>query len=1587
MDKKEFRVYCEKVRIMNANVPDWYDKSSSIIGDYLRQSTSYGYGKVLEQLLAPAYKILVKSIVEEKFTGGSGELYELASLLSVTVRIDEYRFSAYYFAICLAAAGFFNVAIDDSDCESFDENELIKFDSTVSIQEEVDQQKKQLKKFSLRLLDFSRTNQLVHFRPIKSATMSLLSGDVLKTLRQIGGKNTKIYLAGWSKLHPKIIYKCKLCGRVEFHRYDFGAKKMQSATDCPICDANNTHNRKSMVPLKERLICLSNDVYTCSCGKKLTINELESSALVCPQCKKNIDLESSPVISRSALKNYNSDELVSAVNDAIANDVARTVLNKAKNMERNFGLHVLYLACGFLKWKDTNGTIYNSPILLCPINLGIDKAKGQYYFEVDQSAEATFEVNKTLIQMLASYSKTCSILLPPLDTKNIGAYFSLIRQTFQNNGYRIFEITKDWEIDAGFGIGLFHYQKLQLQHDIETNRDIYLRHPIIRRLCGDENVEISISTPQQRHKTEYMLLDADSSQEEVIKASQEGKSFILQGPPGSGKSQTITNIISSALGEGKTVLFVTEKTSARSVIIDNLLKCNVDGDKKLTDFILDFDSFKKRSGAVSRSPFVAELNRCLMRYNPIGGYDDQLIADEALRYGQIKKFMEQVRGEYDGRNYLRLLQDMAQFSAFEALGETQQIPVDRVEFTELCDSIGRYYTAIKNCGGVFDYSKHSLYGCKGDSSPTLFKIASEYKAMYDALTEVISELANYGWKVEYSLSDLQECVKMLRLWSGMPRLSEEILKNLSEKKINDILEWAKARKDTTIRLENHEGKKYSSSVDYIKYRTFDIKKAKIQSKTYHSIFMRLGRKYLAWKDGIFACFRTVPYKRNYKASMDALKQLEQYSEYLQLKSVNEQQESEDTKVLGYEPQRENDWVELINSLNIVLSILSSHNMQVLDLKYVADWALRFAPLQYSATINHLQTLERRLVKVISDEQSLGNQLGVFIESPCKDFLAYRFMAENIINHQTILADWHSLVMIVAQIEQAGWGFVLNELIDSNEVDFEIAKARLFKSYYQKLVREFVDTNALDCIRNFSRTEQEKLLASYAEADKRMLNTGAKRLYEKLNMYLRRAASVKAKGVEGEYPKLQSKANHSIKQIILENWEYIKHIRPCFMMSPLNTSQYIDVSLQFDLVIFDEASQIFTEDALASIVRGKQIIIAGDSKQLPPCDFFRAGESMQDDDEQYYEEEANIENSLLTSADKALDDASISLAWHYRSCDEALIAFSNKEMEYNLISFPSARRNPNDGIVYVPVSYTPYSCYVAGKSGTHINPGEADRIVELIYEEMIHPERKMFSIGVVAFSNAQAYEIESRWEIFKQRTDKKVAIEQWEKMHEEEPLIFCNLDTVQGDERDTTIISICYSPDSSGKFTLPYLGRIRLLSGMKRINVAVTRAKHRMVVVSTLKSSQLKAAMQTSSAPSENKAGAEMLCNFLEYAQMFTRDQKVFSGITYNPFVIDICRVLDEIGVAYDTEIGRSECKINIGIRKINEEGCYVLGIIVDDPRRTDFDSVREYARLTEQVLSQKYGWNIYRIYPTAWINDYEREKQNLIDAVRSANPT
>ncbi len=1583
MEKSTFELYCNGISRMRASCADWQKNARSLIADYLRESTAYGFGAVLANLIVPAYEI-VSGELARGAAFDAVDMDELADRLSSESYVADYRFPAYLFAVCVAAVALCGMPTDRVDTDGFDENELMSFDGNVTVMSVTDPYMKQLVRYGIRLLDFSRTNQLVHFRPSKSTAMGLLCDDVRESLRKLLSPAGKIYLAGWKNLHPKAIYKCKICGRVEGFDYELGAKKVQPARACPVCDANNRHNRKSMSPVKEKPGCLPDDKYVCACGEITPVRQIEAAGYVCPACGKAVETEYSPIITHESLRAYGSDEMICTLNDASATEALRLLMNKAKNMERNFGLHVLYLACGFLQWKDANGTEYNSPILLCPVNLSVDRSRGRYCFEADASSGGAFEVNKTLVQMLSAYSRTCSIKLPEPDSANVYSYFSALRRCFAKAEGEIRDIVAGWKIECQCGLGLFHYQKLQLHQDLTDNFDKYLDHPIIRRLCGDLSAATEQPEEIERPSMKYMILDADSSQENVIKRAQEGQSFILQGPPGSGKSQTITNIITTALGAGKTVLFVTEKASARAVIADNLIRSQ-SADKKLTDFVLDFDAFKKRGGAVGRDPFVTELNRCLTPYIPTGGYDDRLLADEELVHGQISSFIREAREEYGGRSYLRLLNDMAPFASYDELKLSGgAIPADMVRFMELLDAVQRYYECAVDCPGGTDYRSSPLYGCKGDSGNSCYRAALAYSEACKRTAACTAELSALGLKVAPEEHALENCAALLRVWKNMPALTEEILSDLGVSQLEVRIKRAKERKAECRRIEAHGGRRYMGVLNRDRALALDYFTASEDRRRYAPFIRRVGRRYSQWKQSVYSCLEALPAKLNYAGAAETLTAISVYREYLSMLEKEDERRADDIEIYGFAPSSPAEWDALIAALECAKSVCAANNSAILDLDRNTAWALSFAGNRRDAFVAKLDALAAEADGAADEERRAAAALSAYFYDGTgqSGYPRYEASAKAIIDNSRYLAAWHKLNLSLGELKANGWLAVLDELIADGERDIEQISGRLFRTYYADRISALIDDNNLDALRDFTRHSHESLLKKYGDIDGQALSTGAKRTFETLKSLLRQEAA--KGGGSGGFTKLQSKPHYSIKRTIAENWDYIKRIKPCFMMSPLNVSQYIDMSVQFDLVIFDEASQIFTEDALASIVRGKQVIIAGDSKQLPPCDFFRAGDVSSDEEESYYEAETNDELSLLMSADKALNDASVSLAWHYRSCDESLIHFANTAMDYDLITFPSAKKDLNNGVFAVNVPYAPDKCYVAGKGGSHINAGEVERIVNLIYEEMTHPVRGAFSIGVVAFSNAQATEIEARWEEFRADPTRKAEIERWERAHADEPLIFCNLDTVQGDERDTTIISVCYSRDANGKFILPYLGRIRLESGKKRINVAVTRARHRMIVVSMLEESTLKNAIEASSAPEENKAGAKMLLDFLGYARLGGAYDESEYGTTQNAVAASVCRLLDDYGIKYDEEVGMSACKINIGIRGKGERD-FCLGIIIDDPARVDFDSVREYSRLTEQVLTGKYGWKLYRIYPAAWINDYEHERALLLSAIAQAS--
>ena len=1581
MQKQEFLSYVSRINNLFHCAPNWANESPSIIEDYLKESTSYGYGKVIYLYLGKAYALILKYHGQGDYSAD-----ELAAVLYNSERDSSYKLTAFIFVFNLLFVVLGFIDIDDLDLDLIDENDFQEFDSEATVVGVTDPVEKELKKYAVKLLDITRNNQLVNFRPLKSSTMYLYPNDT-KTLIEQVIMNKKIYLKSWRPLGLKTILQCKnkSCGRVAVVDYDLSCRREQPSIPCPICDANNIHGRKSMIPIKEKLVVLKNDTYVCeSCGAHTNIDDLEKNDYKCPQCNKLVP--SFPIVGKSRFARISNLEVVPGVGDSEAKDIAKTLLNKAKNLYHNFGLHTLYIAIGFLKWTDKLGINYNSPVLLAPINLVQDKTKGTYYFELESGGHS-FEVNKTLLNMLKAYSQDVSFTLPDLNHSRVTSYLNELNLYFKGIDPSVSHIVKDWEVINEAGMGLFHYQKLQLENDITSHVDEYLKHPVIRRLCKDFDVDIPPGIINDDDKSMYMLLDADSSQEEVIKASLQGKSFVLQGPPGSGKSQTITNIIAANISAGTNVLFVTEKSSARSIIVDNLSRINTDNAESLTKFVLDFDNISKSRRAIGRDTLVNHLNNCLNPYTSKRASDQTLLYDNALYRGKIEKYMRDiVAQDKNGVSYMGLLQEATPYINAPSINIPIAFDGQRDILHSLLEQGSRFLELAKNGGVDYNYNSDPLFisGYDGLEAVRIKDELTKYSQDVDELKVYVELLNEEGFNVPMIRGDVEKVIPDLVSLSSFPSFNETVLDLFLEGKINTVLEHAKKRQEILKSINNLESyKDYFKNAESVNDAT--AKYLKVES--YHGLkaILRISSTYRNlvkfYKDN-----STDPQLERFKEHAYVVTIAKQYVDYctyhLKLQQYNQQeQKSLDQLYFGKVINNVNDWEKIIKDLEYAKELkdnfsLGHYRKSDEDLKQFFLKGPGFSPLA-----EHLQDLAEAFKRLTEELDDLSLHLTAHFKKlrmNTNDYTKCQSLFNAINASHPTFEDYHLFLDLIDNFKDIRYSIYLPALISANIHDEKTLSLVLNKMYYTELLSKRKEKTPT--LSGFKKDGHLQLMEQYRDSDLKIIETAGSRLFDKLSLDIENY-NTKVLNSAGKLTKIKGQKDHAFKDTIVANWDYIRIIKPCFMMSPLNVSQYIDISLKFDLVIFDEASQIFTEDALASIVRGKQVIIAGDSKQLPPCDFFKAGDITQDDEENYLEEESKLSNSLLDAADTVLSDASISLAWHYRSYDESLIAFANKYMEYGLITFPSAYKDPSNGIRYHFIPYDKKTCYDAGKKGNHTNSGEAQKIVELLYQEMQDPNRGEFSLGVVAFSNAQALKIEEMWDDYKNEPDKKDFIKDWEERHAKEPIVFCNLDTMQGDERDTMIISTCYGKDKDEKFYINYLGRIRLASGKKRINVAITRSRRQMIVVTSLEQQLLHKTLANSGALEEHKEGAYMLVEFLNYAESFVNKNNVVSSASNNAFINSVCEILDEEHIEYTTEIGASECKINIGIIDRNNKDKYALGIIIDDPRRTDFDSPREYARLTSQVLEKKYGWELYRLFPMTWFFDHENEKANLLRVI------
>lgn len=549
-------------------------------------------------------------------------------------------------------------------------------------------------------------------------------------------------------------------------------------------------------------------------------------------------------------------------------------------------------------------------------------------------------------------------------------------------------------------------------------------------------------------------------------------------------------------------------------------------------------------------------------------------------------------------------------------------------------------------------------------------------------------------------------------------------------------------------------------------------------------------------------------------------------------------------------------------------------------------------------------------------------------------------------------------------------------IENNKVPTELIVEAYLKRFYVLWIDAI--KNQFPVLDNFRGNIHENLIKEFRELDELQMKIAVKRIQKKLWDSLPdfRVAYSHNDEVSILKRELQKKTRlKSLRRLFGEIPNLATALKPCFMMSPLSVSIFLgSEAYNFDLVIFDEASQVHTEDAIGAIMRGKQVIIVGDDKQLPPTSFFRttmSEDDFDDEDAEEYYDDASFE-SILAEA-KASGFREHCLRWHYRSRQEDLIAFSNiKLYGGNLVTFPSTTvKAPDCGVEFVHVVD---GCYERKKSkGT--NPREAQKVAELVFEHF-RKYGKERSLGVVAFSEAQQSAIEAAILDYRRKDD---MFELFFNEDAEEAFFVKNLENVQGDERDTIIFSVGYAKDETGKMYMNF-GPLNRVGGERRLNVAVTRAKHNVKLVSSILPTDI-------DLDRTNAEGVKLLRSYLEFAQQGI--DALINEVTYNsqivecesPFEESVYDYLTSRGYQVQTQVGCSDYRIDMAVKHPTLNGKFAIGIECDGATYHSSRTARERDRLRQAVLEDM-GWTLYRIWSTDWIKSPESQGAKLEEAIR-----
>jgi very-short-patch-repair endonuclease len=1206
------------------------------------------------------------------------------------------------------------------------------------------------------------------------------------------------------------------------------------------------------------------------------------------------------------------------------------------------GCNMLYLTLGMVEWRAAGEveTVNRAPLLFLPAQLERKNANSRHFVSLFEDEILTNPCLEELARRDFEFE------LPAFgeeSEENAAEYLARAAEAVRK--------LRGWAFHDEIHLGLFSFAKMMMWRDLDDRHwpegKKIVDHVLVRTLRG-KGVEIAAEEQEvlgeeeldERRKPAdcFHIMDADSSQHAAIEAVKSGANMVIEGPPGTGKSQTIANIIAESMAAGKTVLFVAEKAAALDVVKQRLERAG------LGDVALALHSRNTNKVAV-----MEEIRRVLetapFRTGPgQAGADALLSVRERLR--AYHREIHQAAGAI-------------KMSAFQAVGEATRWGEEPeapcavagvLQWGREKLDLGRAHMEMlsRRLEAVGSRGAHPWRAAALESVPlhvrqSLPERGAEMVRQVAAIGAMSATMANeLGRTPPATLAETAALLKAAETLLAAPVIDAECVQALNEGVKEQLVAWVglferhareKAAWAAVLRDEAEEAawpgwlERRQKSLGILRFLTRQGRQDRLLFR-----HMMRGPSHLSREDEI----RTVQGVMTSAATRAEIVEVGGAAAPY-LGGAWKGWPGDRQGVFGAARGILEAWALIAKKavgVEVAARIIAGDRAPLREMAVALKTALDGLRQAYGAFLELCQASDEKWFPRGSQNERWEAIVG---------------SVNRAIGAMDELDKWADLNAAIRAAREGPAAAFVEWALGERGVPRRLGGAFL-RQFYRTWMEAAL--GELPNVKAWRGDDYAALAARFKELDREWIQTTRRRVRELVeakrpDITGRTARETELGLIKSELRK--KKRFMPLRKLLAQAGATIQCIKPCFMMSPISVAQYLTPGvMEFDVIIFDEASQVEPADAFGAIARGRQLVLVGDEKQLPPTSFFqRDGNAMTDEEEASL---GDVESILGLGAARL--GQSRQLRWHYRSRHASLISFSNdKFYQGQLRVFPSPHTDCAEaGLQF---RFVADGMYMRGAG--RYNGVEAKAVAQAVME---HARRfPGLSLGVGTLNRPQADAINDELEMLR-RDPANQKEEAFFDDKREERFFIKNLENIQGDEREVMFLSVGYGYDAAHKITANF-GALNGEGGWRRLNVFATRAKQRCVIFSSIRSEDIKLEKNP---PRGVKA-------LKEYLHMAEHGRLVEAAVSLrdpdSPFEADVCQALRGRGWEVHTQVGCAGFAIDLAVVDPRRPGRYLLGVECDGETYHRTPTARDRDRIRQEVL-EGLGWTIHRIWSSDW---------------------